>query len=57
MQEILSLTNRLMELIDEYEVTKASHMAFTKVEEAILWMQVMVSQTKKKAAMTELKTD
>lgn len=42
-------------VIDLYEGSRVSALTFTKLEEAILWAQVMVGQTKLKSDETETK--
>lgn len=45
----VSAVQKAFEVIDEYEGSRVSGLAFTKLEEAILWAQVMVGQTNLKA--------
>lgn len=40
--EILDHIQAAMNVIDLYEVSKPGSMAFTKLEEAIMWSQVLV---------------
>lgn len=45
LEEMVKLSQRLMDIIGEYEDTRASAMSFIKIEEALLWMQVMNTRT------------
>ncbi len=49
LEEIVKLSQGLMTIIGEYEDTRASAMAFIKVEETLLWAQVMNQRTNYKA--------
>lgn len=44
-----------MRVIDKYEASRVSSLTFTKLEEAILWAQVMIGQTKAKPVEPEVK--
>ena len=57
LEEIVKLSQRLMDIIGEYEDTRASAMSFIKIEEALLWMQVMNTRTNYKAASLVIKKD
>jgi hypothetical protein len=42
-----------MKVLDRYETSRPGSMAFTKLEEAMLWVQVLVMNVKPKAKETE----
>lgn len=46
--EIISHVNAIMALIDKYEANRPGSIAFTKLEEAVLWTQVMIGNAKLK---------
>ena len=46
MKEFSNLVEKAIEFIDRYEVSRPSSMTFTKLEEAILWAQVMIMNVK-----------
>lgn len=57
MKLIVDLSSQLMKLIGEYEDTRASAMSFIKMEEALMWMQVMNHSTNYKGPIFSVKPD
>lgn len=45
LREIITYTQRLMDIVSEYEDSRPSAMSFIKLEEALMWMQVMNGTT------------
>ncbi len=43
-KEAMDYVEKIFQVIDRYEQSRPSSIAFTKLEEAILWLQVMVNQ-------------
>lgn len=43
-KEIMMLVESIFKVIDKYETSRPGSLGFTKLEEAILWLQVMVQQ-------------
>lgn len=44
LNEFIELMKKAMEIINLYEDSRPGNFAFTKLEEAILWTQVLVGQ-------------
>lgn len=51
---MLSAAEKLFQIIDRYEPSRPGSLAFTKLEEMILWAQVMVQQVPVKAPVAEV---
>lgn len=49
LKEIMSLVERIFNIIDHYETSRPGSLGFTKLEEAVLWLQVMINQVPLKA--------
>ena len=49
LKEIMSLVEQIFQVIDRYETSRPGSLGFTKLEEAVLWLQVMVNQVPLKA--------
>lgn len=43
MKDVMKRIEDVMAIVDRYEISRPGSMAFTKLEEAILWIQVLVS--------------
>lgn len=44
MQEIMNHVEAIFKVIDKYEISKPGMLGITKLEEAILWLQVMIQK-------------
>lgn len=49
LHEFNRLVEAAMAIVDKYEMAKPGSMAFTKLEEAILWSQVLITHCNLKA--------
>lgn len=47
-EQAVDHATQIMTFLDQYEDTKASYMATTHVEEALLWLKVVFSETAKR---------
>lgn len=57
LREIASLTQRLMDIVQSFEDTRPSAMSFIKLEEFLMWSQVMVQATNYRAANLSIKKE
>ena len=57
MDEFVQAINSAIAILDRYEANRPSSLAFTKLEEAILWGQVCVGVGKLKIAHSEPAND
>lgn len=57
MKDFMKSIDGLMQIVDSYEVSRPGSMVFTKLEEAILWMNVLVTNVplKNKEVCSEIK--
>lgn len=56
-KEIMGHIENVFKVIDRYETSRPGSIAFTKLEEAILWLQVMVNQVPYKTKEGELQSN
>jgi hypothetical protein len=56
-KEVMHHIESIFKIIDQYETSRPGSLGFTKLEEAILWLQVMVQQVPLKEKPEENKTD
>lgn len=48
-KEIMGLVEKIFQVIDRFETSRPGSIGFTKLEEAVLWLQVMAQQVPLKA--------
>lgn len=56
-KEIMEHVENIFKLIDKYEPSRMGSIAFTKLEEAVLWLQVMVQNIPLKEKAEEKKDE
>jgi hypothetical protein len=56
-KEIMSHVENIFKVIDKYETSRPGSIGFTKLEEAVLWLQVMIQQVPLKGNQSDQKVE